>query len=357
MARQTGIGIMLTALLVVAAGGSGAKAGQTAVSIEGDRFLINGRPTYAGLAPKALGKLMNVRMVNSTFDDENPATRPDGLDPEANTTRFIDSMDQYKTKGILAFTLNLQGGYPGYEGAINSAYERDGSLKVAYMGRIARAIEAADARGMVVILGLFYQRQDQMLADEDAVRAATRNAATWLLQKGYTNVLVEIANEYRHDGFDHAILREEAGEAKLMNLVRSVHPKLLVSTSDLGDARLHPSLCEAADFILLHGNGTEPEDYPQRISVVAKYGKPVVFNEDWCFSDDSRGVADAPAKAKAAFENGASWGIMNQRRNQQWPFVFGIGRPEEGQNAAEDFAAYETIRTLVGIPTWSGGSK
>ncbi len=322
---------------------------QTTVSIDGDRFLINGRPTYAGLEPKALGRLMNVRMVNSTFDDENPATRPQGLDPEANTTQFIATMDEYKAYGILGFTLNLQGGYPGYEGAVNSAFERDGSLKGPYMRRVARAIEAADARGMVIILGLFYQRQDQILADEDAVRAATRNAATWIAQNGYTNVLVEIANEYHHGGFDHGILKTEAGQVELMDLVRSVHSKLLVSTSGVGNARFHPTLCEAADFLLLHGNETEPADYAQRIAAVTPYGKPIVFNEDWCFSDDRRGIADAPAKATAAFNNGASWGIMNQIRNQHWPFVFGIGRPEEGQNAREDRAAYETIRRLVGF--------
>lgn len=323
---------------------------QTTVAIKGDRFLINGLPTYAGLDPKALGRLMNVRMVNSTFDDENPTTRPQELDPEANTTRFIATMDEYKAHGILAFTLNLQGGYPGYEGAINSAFQRDGSLKRPYMQRVACAIEAADAKGMVIILGLFYQRQDQILADEDAVRAATRNTARWIAEKGYTNVLIEIANEYRHGGFSHRFLKTEAGQVELMDLVRSVHPKLLVSTSGMGNARFHPMLCDAADFILLHGNETEPEDYARRIAAVAEHGKPVVFNEDWCFRDDRRGVADAPVKATAAFENDASWGIMNQIRNQHWPFVFGIGQPEDGQNAREDRAAYETIRQLLGMP-------
>jgi hypothetical protein len=40
---------------------------------------------------------------------------------------------------------------------------------------------------------------------------------------------------------------------------------------------------------------------------------------------------------------------MNVERNQRWPFVFGIGDPEEGGNAKEDFIAYETIAKLVGI--------
>ncbi len=341
--------IVLLMLVSMVTSGADGRGWKTAVSIEGEGFLINGEPTYSGLAPEARGKLMNVRMVNATFDDENAATRPEGFDAEANTTRFIASMDEYKAKGVLAFTLNLQGGFPGYEEAINSAFAADGSLKPAYMARVARAIEAADARGMAIILGLFYQRQDQVLRDAEAVRAGTRRAIEWIEEKGYTNVMIEIANEYRHGGFDHEILRGEAGEIELMELVRSVHAKLLVSTSDLGNARLHASLCEAADFILLHGNGTEPNEYAGRIEAVRGYGKPVVFNEDWCFSDDPRGMGDAPVKARAAFENGASWGIMNQKRNQQWPFVYGIGDPEEGQNAKEDFAAYETIAELVGM--------
>jgi hypothetical protein len=134
-----------------------------------------------------------------------------------------------------------------------------------------------------------------------------------------------------------------------MNVVRSTAPDLTVSTSGMGNCLFHEKLCEAADFILLHGNGADPDVYEERINALKEYKKPIVFNEDWCFSDDPRGVPDAKEKATAAFQAGASWGIMNETRNQYWPFVFGIGKPEEGGNAKEDFAAYETIADLVGI--------
>ena len=39
---------------------------------------------------------------------------------------------------------------------------------------------------------------------------------------------------------------------------------------------------------------------------------------------------------------------MNEERNQYYPFIFGIGNPEEGGNAKEDFIAYETIAELIG---------
>lgn len=49
----------------------------TEVSIRGEQFWINGRPTYAGQIWKGFpiqGLLLNSRMVQATFDDRNPAT-------------------------------------------------------------------------------------------------------------------------------------------------------------------------------------------------------------------------------------------------------------------------------------------
>jgi len=50
---------------------------QTEVSISGDMFLINGRPTYQGRqwnGHKIEGLLMNSRMAQGIFDDMNPET-------------------------------------------------------------------------------------------------------------------------------------------------------------------------------------------------------------------------------------------------------------------------------------------
>lgn len=338
----------LTSFLVTCAGNSQFTP-QTEISIDETNFRINDRITYEEYKPEAQGRLMNVRMVNSVFDDENPKTRPKDFDPEVNTNNFIESMEEYKSKGILAFTINLQGGFPGYEEAINTAFRPDASLKEGYMNRVSRVIEASDKLEMFIIVGFFYQRQDQILPDEDAVRTATAKAAKWLKEKGYTNVMVEIANEYVHRGFAHSIIKEEDGEVELMNIVRSNAPSLLVSTSGIGNGLFHPKVAEAADFILIHGNGCNPDEYESKVGVLKSYDKPIVFNEDWCFSNDPRGIGDAVEKAKAAFEAGASWGIMNQKRNQQYPFIFGIGEPKEGGNAEEDFIAYETIAKLVGV--------
>ena len=100
-------------------------ARKTVVSIQGREFLINGRPTYEGRSYDGMriqGLLLNSRMVQGIFDDRNSETRsrwnyPDGpWDPERNTREFIDAMPLWKAKGLLAFTINPQGGSPeGYQ--------------------------------------------------------------------------------------------------------------------------------------------------------------------------------------------------------------------------------------------------
>ena len=143
---------------------------RTTVSIHGDRFFINGRPTYAGRAYRGMkieGLLMNNRAVQVIFDDLNPETRgkwayPDtGIwDPERNTQEFVAALAEWRKHGLLAFTINLQGGSPeGYSKSQpweNSAIDADGNLRPAYMQRLARVLDRADELGMVAIVGYFY---------------------------------------------------------------------------------------------------------------------------------------------------------------------------------------------------------
>ncbi|MEX2559035.1 MAG: hypothetical protein WD403_03925, partial [Pirellulales bacterium] len=182
---------------------------RTRISIEGGKWHINGRLTYPGA--KAEGLLLNVRMVNAVFEDRK---RPD-FDPQSNTDEFLAALTDYHEHGVRAFTICLQGGMPGYEGAVNSAFEPSGELRGEYLSRVRRVVEACDRQGIAVILGCYYQRQDQVLADEAAVRQGVVNVARWIRESGFTNVLLEIANEYPHDGFDHRLLKTAQGQAEL----------------------------------------------------------------------------------------------------------------------------------------------
>ena len=72
-------------------------------------------------------------------------------DAERNTNEFISSMEEWKNHGLLAFTLNLQGGSPsGYgnqRGWINSAFDEMGNLRDDYLKRLERILDNADKLG------------------------------------------------------------------------------------------------------------------------------------------------------------------------------------------------------------------
>jgi hypothetical protein len=300
---------------------------RTHVAIKKDQWHLNGAVTYRGA--KAQGRLMNVRVVNAVFED---ARRP-RFDPVANTERFVQHVPEYVGHGVRAFTINLQGGMPGYEGAVNSAFDADGSLRAGYLRRVRRVIEACDREGAVVILGCFYQRQDQVLKDEGAVRTSVVNVAQWVRGCGFTNVVLEVANEFGHGGFDHRLLRTAAGQVELIGLAKKTHPGLLVSTSGLGDGTVPREVGRAADFLLVHFNGTKIEDMPARIKGLGEFGKPIVCNED-----AKVGAAGARAAA-VCVANGASWGLMAEKVNQHYPFAF--------RGAADDKAVYAAFKALT----------
>jgi hypothetical protein len=302
---------------------------QTVVSIVGDRFFINGRPTYEGRVwngQRIEGLLFNSRMVQGIFDDLNPETRarwayPDTRvwDPDRNTREFVAAMPEWRRHGLLSFTINLQGGSPqGYSQGQpwhNSAIDEDGGLRPAYLGRLERILDRADELGMVPILGIFYFGQDERLRDEAAVVRAVDNTLAWLAQRAYRNVLIEINNE-TNIRYDHAILQPERVH-ELIERVKAFQRgghHFLVSTSYGGGSVPRPNVVRAADFLLLHGNGVED---PRRMAELVREMRqvegyrpmPIVVNEDdhYEFDQPLNNLA-------AAVGEYASWGFFDFRR-------------------------------------------
>ena len=142
---------------------------------------------------------------------------------------------------------------------------KNGDLRSGYLARVARVIERADALGAAIILSLYYQRQDQYLQDERAVRAGVVNAVDWIRSKGYRNVILEVANEYGHRGFDHAILRSDAGVAGLIRLAKNRYPALPVSASYLRNGQTTSQVAAASDLILVHFNSLSLSDIAARV--------------------------------------------------------------------------------------------
>jgi hypothetical protein len=306
---------------------------KTAVSIKGPAFHINGNPTYPKRSwegKRIEGLLPNSRMVQGIYDDENPETRalwayPDGpFDADRNTREFVAAMPQWRQRGLLGFTINLQGGSPrGYsrdQPWINSAFDfQTGAPKPAYMGRLEQILEEADKLGMVPIVSYFYFAQSHSFADEQAVLAATDAATDWLLAKRYTNVLVEIANECNVGNHPAVIKPARAHELIVRVQQRSLGKlntptrRLLVSTSYGGKTIPGDNVVAVADFLLLHGNGVgDPakigEMVTQTRALQAYRNQPILFNEDDHFDFDR-----PMNNFTAAIEAYASWGYFDYR--------------------------------------------
>jgi hypothetical protein len=319
-----------------------APASARGVEIRGDEFWLNGRPTYEGRrwkGNKIQGLLLNTRMVQATFDDENPATAakwayPDTgkWDPDRNTREFLAAMPEWKRHGVLGFTVNFQGGSPqGYSREQpwnNTAFRGDGTLKPAYLARMEKVLNRAETLGMIPIVGLFYFGQDERLAGDEAVRRAVREATEWILLKGWRNVMVEIANECDNRSYQQPLI-QAPNIHELIRLCQSIQRggrRLLVGASYNGGSIPRPNVVAASDFLLIHGNGVkEPERISEMVvrtrNVDGYRPMPILFNEDDHFDFDK-----PRCNFTAAIERYAGWGYFdpgetNYRDGYQCPPV------------------------------------
>ncbi len=317
-----------------------AKERKTKVTIVGDQFFINGVPTYPdriwttakGESFPVEGLLMNSRMVQGIFDDLNPQTKgqfayPDTRewDPDRNTREFIEAMPAWREHGLLSFTVNLQGGCPyGYcrnQPWDNSAFAPDGSLREGFMDRLGLILDKADELGMVPVVGFFYFGQDENLIGEEAIKKAVVNATGWILDKEYTNVIIEINNECNVRAYDHDVLKCDRVH-ELIEIAKGIEKNgqsLYISTS-LGGGALPPSsIVEVSDYVLLHGNGvSDPERMEEMIEQVRQMevysNKPIIINEDdqpWLAAE--QGWGEYRNNMAEAVQNYASWGFFDFR--------------------------------------------
>jgi hypothetical protein len=332
----------------------------THVTIKGEDFLIDGKLTYEGRNFRGYrieGLLLNSRMVQATFDDDNPETRsrwayPDtGVwDPERNVREFLEMLPVYRQHGLLAVTVNFQGGSPeGYSKIQpwdNNGFTPAGELKPTYLDRMRRILDRLDELGMVAILGLFYFGQDERLQDEAAVKQAVTNVVNWVLEQGYQHVLLEINNECDVPRYEHEILQphrvhELIEQAK--DLTRNGQ-RVLVGTSYGGNRIPHENVVRASDFLLIHGNSVSD---PRRIAEMVDQSRavpgyrpmPILFNEDDHFDFDQ-----PLNNFIAAVSKGASWGYFD-------PYEDGYQSPPVnwGLNTERKQAFFALVKEMSGV--------
>jgi hypothetical protein len=355
---------------------------RTIVSIQGRRFTLNGQVTYTpasgvGAAdPSIAGTLLNLRAVQGIFDDSNypnegsaqhpynsPGVGPISFDyPDSgfssgrNLKEFLAALPTWRRCGLLAFTVNLQGGGPTdgnfakhLQPHLNSGFDARGNLKPAYAARLGRVIDEADKLGMVVIVGFFYQGSEQRvdLAPGDAyVKEAVRQAAAFLKDLPNRNVLIEIANEVSPTMYTHPSLQAD-GIVELVKIAQNtVERQIPVSFSWVGDppkAGSDASVALAAvDYLMFHTNRQSPEGVQNRIAAYRKAAgvpRPLLINED--------GVS--VFNLQAATQEHVGWGYYDQGLNN---YKDGFQSPPV--NWAIDTLAkwlfFEQVARLTGSP-------
>ncbi len=323
---------VVTAVLCLVAGAIGAPihtlaATTTTVSIVGTNFQINGVNT----APNGL--LLDSRMIQGVFDDENATTKASWVypdthvwDPQRNTNEFVAAMPSYAAHGVRMLTVGLQGGGPkpgqfgGNQPNITTAFNADGSLKPAWMTRLDQVLKAADAAGIVINVQLFYFGQINRVTNPTGITTGINNVVDFLVNGGYTNAILEIANEDDNGAYSGTVISSGNVQTAIAQAQTRSAGKLKVSVSFNGGSIPPDAVISQADFILLHGNGQGPSGISGMVSTVKSRSsytakpKPIVFNED------STSISNMDAAVNA----GAGWGYYDQGSNN---YVDGFQSP------------------------------
>lgn len=311
------------------------------LTADGRRLLLDGRP----LRPFGL------RLANALEDDRH-------------ADQLVAHLGEYAEYGIGSFSVFLQGAWSGTA----NAFRADGTLDPAYMARLARIIEAADAHEMAVNVGYLYQSRPfretsdrtllermmrgelsregwalrDVFTDGNALVEGVANATRWLKGQGYANVFVDIANEFNTAGYRQTKPMYDVADPQcmlaLIRLARDIYPGLLVGASVYDVWHLYAGIGAEGGIVLVHG-------LPARLKkqVMSHYpGVPVVENEsgNWlgCLDRyDSVGVFSEEMKAifkadcREMFEAGEYWYLFS-RWQQMVPVHFELG----GYGTAED---------------------
>ncbi|MFI3254111.1 MAG: hypothetical protein R3Y63_07200 [Eubacteriales bacterium] len=319
--------------------------GTTKLTIEGRKFRVNGKLTYEEIPEskeKMRGLLMNARFIQGLFESDNPVFQSrygKNFDPDTNTSEMIEALPQWYAKGLRCITVGMQGGGSCFtvkgEEMENNPFSFDGlEIDLNYLNRLDRIITACDKLGMVVIVSYFYGANTRNLDGAQAILNIVRKMSRILKDKAYTNVMIEVANEYNLSCFNHLpIIKEPQGMVALIDLARECSGGMLVGCSPYGGT-LDEEVCKASDVVFLHGNGQSRGKLYNLICRAQEFAgeKPIVINED----------SQALGQLTVCEELATSWGYYNNMTKQEPPCDWGI---TEGEDR---FFAYR-MAEMIGI--------
>lgn len=198
-------------LVVLACAGRGL-AGEYAFSVRGDKTYLNDVPIL----------VKGLRCSNALISD-------------AATQELIDHLDTFAFYGVNTVSVFFMGSRFGDV----RGYRVDASLVPVYARRMERIIEAADRRGMVVLVGCLYWSTSKAKREnwtQAEANAAVANTVAWLKEHDYRNVFVDVDNEgmaKRAKGFDNR---------QMVLAGKAVDPTCVIATNFKGEPPVEADL-------------------------------------------------------------------------------------------------------------------
>lgn len=174
------------------------------LEISGRRFLLDGKPI----------PLWGIRVASAAMS-------------EPLTNQLIANLDEYRAHGVNAVTVF----YMGSLGAHGDPFTFDGkSVDTSTQRRMERIVAACDARQMVVIVGIFYQRAaTPRLRDWGAAQEAVRTVTAALCP--WHNLIINVANEQTSETYEEVPwrkVRDPDALLELCQIVKAADPSRLV---------------------------------------------------------------------------------------------------------------------------------
>lgn len=280
-------------------------------SIRGDRAFLDGQEV----------KLWGLRCGNALYS-------------QTVTERHVRALDNMVRHGINAINVYVQGsngGYPNADAGLDG-YTSEGALKPDVAQRLEWLVREADARGMVVNVGLFSPRKDQDLRDEAAIRRAIEETAKFLVERGLKNVFIDVMHEYSYPGrSDHDIFIEPDGEAKKARLAswwHAVAPDIEVGVcpyekGGTGDSFPGMDVRIIQKSMAIPTSGFVVNVESQKMDAYENDGVFSDGDKDWIFADCERYRA-AP-NAALMFHSAYTMGIGGYSGTGPHPEIGGMG--------------------------------
>ncbi len=296
------------------------------LSISGNQFLLNGTPVTP----------FGVRVFKGIVDD-------------AQMTNLINNLDIYKAHGVNSISISFQPGTSGNSPYDVSTFNADGSLNPVYTSRIARILDEAATRNMIVFVTYFVSSMDEKIAVDDInntwLQNAVVNATNFL--KPWKNVALYTVNEMGHPEFNHSILLNinAANVNTILGWIKAIDPNRITQVGQ-GSTVVSTALgteCGNSDFCAGTGRIAVPEI--NRPYVVIEYERQDLYTNPGVFTSNQ--ITQAKSDAQATKSNGAYW-FWHSAWHQIYPSNFDLGGDGSTLNPGVHWI-YNHLANLEGI--------